>query len=63
MDLNIVIRLEEKIDQLLARKGDLEDKCRQLAAENAALLQEKEFAGIELDRIIAKLDGLDQEMP
>ena len=62
MDLSIVLRLEEKIDQLLARKQDLEEQCRQLAAEKAALLQEKEQFGIELDRILAKLNGLDQEM-
>lgn len=62
MDISIVIRLEDKIDQLLARKKDLEEKCRQLAAENASLLQEKEHVGLELDRILAKLDGLDQEV-
>lgn len=63
MDLSIVLRLEEKIDQLLARNQDLEEQCRQLASEKAALLQEKQQFGIELDRILAKLDGLDQEMP
>ncbi len=62
MDLSIVIRLEEKIDQLLARKKDLEERCRQLIAENAVLLQEKEHVGLELDRILAKLEGLDQEV-
>jgi cell division protein ZapB len=63
VDLSIVLRLEEKIDQLLARKQGLEEQCRQLAAEKAVLLQEKQQFGIELDRILAKLDGLDQEMP
>lgn len=63
MDLSIVLRLEEKIDQLLARKQGLEEQCRQLSAEKSALLQEKQQFGIELDRILAKLDGLDQEMP
>ena len=62
MDLNIILRLEEKIDQLLGRKQALEEKCRQLAAENATLLKEKEQFGIELDRILAKLDILDQEI-
>lgn len=61
MDLSIVSRLEEKVDQLLARKYALEEDCRRLADENAALLQEKEQFVAELDRILAKLDGLDQE--
>ena len=62
MDLNIILRLEEKIDQLLGRKQALEEECRQLALENATLLKEKEQFGIELDRILAKLDILDQEI-
>lgn len=62
MDLNIILRLEEKIDQLLKRKQALEEECRQLSAENATLLKEKEHFGIELDRILAKLDSLDQEI-
>lgn len=61
MDLSIVSRLEEKVDQLLARKHALEEDCRRLAGENAALLREKEQFAAELDRILAKLDGLDQE--
>jgi cell division protein ZapB len=61
VDLSIVSRLEEKVDQLLARKNALEEDCRRLADENAALLQEKEQFVAELDRILAKLDGLDQE--
>jgi cell division protein ZapB len=61
VDISIVSRLEEKVDQLLARKNALEEDCRRLADENAALLQEKEQFVAELDRILAKLDGLDQE--
>jgi cell division protein ZapB len=61
VDLSIVLRLEEKVDQLLARKHVLEEDCRRLADEKAALLQEKEQFVAELDRILAKLDGLDQE--
>jgi cell division protein ZapB len=62
VDLSIVSRLEEKIDQLLERKRALEDECRQLAADKVFLLQEKEQFGVELDRILAKLDRLDQEI-
>ncbi|MEZ4600016.1 MAG: cell division protein ZapB [Syntrophotaleaceae bacterium] len=62
MDLSIVIRLEEKIDQLLARKQELEEECRRLTNENTALLREKEEFGAELDRILAKLDRLGQEI-
>jgi cell division protein ZapB len=61
MDLSIVSRLEEKVDQLLARKRALEEDCHRLADEKAALLQEKEQFVAELDRILAKYDDLDQE--
>jgi cell division protein ZapB len=61
VDLSIVSRLEEKVDQLLARKNALEEDCRRLADEKSALLQEKEQFVAELDRILAKLDDLDQE--
>jgi cell division protein ZapB len=61
MDLNLLLRLEEKFDQLLACKHALEEDCRRLASEKAALEQEKAQFVAELDRILAKLDGLDQE--
>jgi cell division protein ZapB len=62
VDLSIVLRLEEKIDQLLARKQELEEECRRLTDEKAAFLKEREEFGAELDRILAKLDRLDQEI-
>lgn len=63
MDLDIVLRLEKKIDQLLVRKGELEEDCSRLLAEKNLLLGERERFGSELDRILAKLDLLDREIP
>jgi hypothetical protein len=61
VDLNIVLRLEKKIDQLLARNQALTEECARLAAENKTLVEAREHFCLELDRVLAKLDRLDQE--
>lgn len=61
MDLNIVLRLEKKIDQLLARNEALAEECRRLQVESKTLIEERERFCLELDRVLAKLDRLDQE--
>ncbi len=63
MDLEIVLRLEQKIDQLLERKRHLEEECERLRDESRSLAEERQRFGVELDRILAKLDHLDQETP
>lgn len=62
MDLALVLQLEKKIDQLLARKLALEEECQQLLTDRERLAQERERFVAELDRILAKLDGLDLEV-
>jgi len=59
MDLDILVRLEEKIDQLLQLKQRLEQDCAHLREERDTLVQEREFVTQELDRILARLDVLD----
>jgi hypothetical protein len=61
VDLNIVLRLEKKIDQLLARNQALTEECARLAAEKKALVEAREHFCLELDRVLVKLDRLDQE--
>ena len=61
MDLNIVLRLEKKIDHLLARNEALVEECRRLQAESKTLIEERRRFCLELDRVLAKLDRLDQE--
>lgn len=61
MDLNVVLRLEKKIDQLLARNEALMEDCRRLQVEKEALVEERASFCLELDRVLAKLDRLDQE--
>ena len=63
MDIKIILRLEEKIDQLLGRKQQLEEDCRRLQLERDTLAQERERIVTELDRILGKLDQLDQAVP
>jgi chromosome segregation ATPase len=59
--MNLVLRLEKKIGQLLDRKAELEEGCRRLQAEKSALMKERERFCRELDRILAKLDRLEQD--
>jgi hypothetical protein len=61
VDLNIVLRLEKKIDLLLARNQALTEERARLLAENKTLVEEREHFCLELDRVLAKLDRLDQE--
>lgn len=63
MDLSLVLRLEKKIDQLLNRKAELEEECRRLQADKSVLVKERERFGLELDKVLAKLDRLEQEKP
>jgi hypothetical protein len=62
MDLNVALRLGEKIDQLLERMKNVEEESRRLLAENKALMEERELFCAELDKILAKLDQLDEEI-
>jgi cell division protein ZapB len=62
MSLDVLLRLEEKIDQLLLKKQQLEDDCLRLHESKEQLVQERDFIAQELDRILARLDmALDQE--
>lgn len=61
MDLNVVLRLEKKIDLLLARNQALAEECSRLLAERKTFVDERERFCLELDRVLAKLDRLDQE--
>jgi cell division protein ZapB len=63
MEIDVVLRLEKKIDELLDRKRQLEEDCQRLLAEKKALAEERERFRTEIDRILAKLDHLDQESP
>jgi len=61
VDLDIVLRLEKKIDQLLDHNRALMAECNKLSSERDLLLGERSRLGAELDRILAKLDRLDRE--
>jgi len=61
VDLDLVVRLEKKIDQLLDHNRALVAECRKLSNERDLLLGERSRLGTDLDRILAKLDRLDQE--
>ncbi|MDX9708871.1 MAG: cell division protein ZapB [Trichloromonas sp.] len=59
--LELIIRLEEKLTRLLDRQNELGRRVRELEQENQALLEERRTSRDELDRIIGRLDLLDEE--
>lgn len=61
MDLSLVLRLEEKVDQLLSRLVELEDENLRLSAQRDALVEEKQEFRAEVDRILAKLERVGRE--
>jgi regulator of replication initiation timing len=63
MNLDLVLRLEEQIDQLLQRLQALTEECRRLQAENHQHLAERARVRGEIDRILAKLDAVRPEVP
>jgi FtsZ-binding cell division protein ZapB len=62
-NLELVLKLEQKVDQLLDYCQVLARERQQLREENLALLKERDVVCSELDRILGKLDGLDGETP
>lgn len=60
MDLTLFEKLELKIDQLLERNRQLEEKCQGLRQENNALAEEREIVTAEVERILGKLAELDR---
>ncbi len=63
MDLTVIVRLEEKVDQLLEQHRTLQDENRRLLARQAALEEERQLFRGELDRILGKLEGLERKTP
>ncbi len=62
-NLELVLKLERKVDQLLDRCQALTLEVKHLREENRVLLQEREGICSELDRILGKLEELDGEAP
>ncbi len=63
MDIDLVLRLEEKVDLILKRNKELQDECLRLRQENEAFVGERERLKGELDRILAKLDDFGRQAP
>lgn len=61
MAADLILRLEQKIDQLLERQRLLEQENVRQASRLSELVEERErFAG-ELDRILEKLARIERE--
>lgn len=60
MDLTVIARLEKRVDELLERHRVLQEENRRLLACQAAHEEERDLFRGELDRILGKLQRLEQ---
>jgi len=58
--VELIQRLETKIDQLIRQHQQLQDECRSLRKDALRMQDERERFKNELDTILAKLDKLER---
>ena len=58
--MELIQRLEEKIDKLILQHQQLQDECRSLRKDASRHQDERERFKTELDKILAKLDKLER---
>ena len=63
MDLKIILRIEERFDQLLGQCRELGEENRRLRDVCHLLQEERQQFRDQLDRILVKLEGLEQGAP
>ncbi|MDY0212023.1 MAG: cell division protein ZapB [Desulfuromonadaceae bacterium] len=61
MNLENLVRLEEKIELLIKRQQHLQEENSRLVTVREDLEQQRDVVAQELDRLIDKLSFLDQE--
>lgn len=60
MDLELIARLEQMIDRLLAERSELQRRNRDLAGELDRLRAERLRIGGEIDGVLSRLDRLEE---
>ena len=63
MDLSVIVRLEEKVGQLLEQHRALQEENSRLLARQAAFETERQQFRQEVDRILQKLQVLERRAP
>ena len=58
MTLEAIAQLEKLIDQLLAERIEQQNRNRELTAECERLVNDRSRVSNELDKLLAKLEGL-----
>ena len=58
MTLEAIAQLEKLIDQLLAERIEQQNRNRELTAECESLVNDRSRVSNELDKLLAKLEGL-----
>jgi len=57
--LKAITQLEELVDRLLAERGELQDRNRDLSEERDRLVKDRLRVSGELDELLKKLDRLE----
>ncbi len=63
MDLTVIVRLEEKVDQLLAQRQTLQEENLRLRERQARLEEERQVFRRELDLVLGKLQARERKAP
>lgn len=59
MTLEVIARLEELVNRLLAERVELQGRNRELGAECDRLIQDRARVSCELDSLLDKLEALE----
>ena len=59
MALEAIARLEELVDRLLTERVELQGRNRELTVECDRLISDRSRVSDELDKLLAKLEGLE----
>ena len=59
MALEAIARLEELVDRLLTERVELQNRNRELTVECDRLISDRSRVSDELDKLLAKLEGLE----
>ncbi|AMV73013.1 hypothetical protein JCM30471_14280 [Desulfuromonas carbonis] len=63
MDLTVIVRLEEKVDQLLDELQTLQEENLRLRERQARLEEERQVFRRELDLVLGKLPAKERRAP
>lgn len=61
MTLELIVRLEKLVDQLLVERIELQERNQELTAECDRLVEDRSRVSGELDKLLGKLENLERK--